>query len=75
MFRRHAHAPAGATQGFRDRKDAENKLAQQLKQMNLGQEEPKPVVFALPRGGVPVAFPVAKELQAPLDVLVVRKVS
>lgn len=27
-------------------------------------------MFALPRGGVPVAYPVAKELQAPLDVLV-----
>ncbi|ALX65685.1 phosphoribosyltransferase [Microbacterium sp. XT11] len=33
-----------------------------------------PVVLGLPRGGVPVAAPVARELDAPLDVLVVRKV-
>lgn len=35
---------------------------------------PAPVVLALPRGGVPVAAPVAARLGAPLDLLLVRKI-
>lgn len=55
---------------FRDRVDAGRQLAEQLKRRH-GDEQV--VVLGLPRGGVPVAFEVARELDAPLDVIVVRK--
>ena len=56
---------------FRDREDAGRHLADLVRRADLG---PAPVVvLALPRGGVPVAFRVARALDAPLDVLVVRK--
>ena len=55
---------------FRDRADAGRELAEELKQ-RLGDEDV--VVLGLPRGGLPVAFEVARELDAPLDVIVVRK--
>lgn len=54
---------------FRDRADAGRKLGQALAGLR-GQDL---VVLGLPRGGVPVAFEVAKVLDAPLDVIVVRK--
>jgi predicted phosphoribosyltransferase len=54
---------------FRDRRDAGARLAESLE--HLRAEEP--VVLGLPRGGVPVAFEVAEHLDAPLDVIVVRK--
>lgn len=52
-----------------DRSDAGRQLAQRLS--HLKSEDV--VVLGLPRGGVPVAYEVAKQLGAPLDVLVVRK--
>lgn len=55
---------------FRDRRDAGRKLAAKLPQY-VGRDDV--VVLALPRGGVPVAYEVAKALGAPLDVFLVRK--
>jgi putative phosphoribosyl transferase len=54
---------------FRDRVDAGRQLAGQLERLRAEH----PVVIGLPRGGVPVAAEVARVLDAPLDVLVVRK--
>jgi len=55
---------------FRDRTDAGRKLADRL----LGYRDLRPIVLALPRGGVPVAFEVATALAAPLDIALVRKI-
>ncbi|MFZ8985066.1 MAG: phosphoribosyltransferase [Steroidobacteraceae bacterium] len=54
---------------FRDRREAGRLLAEHLQ----GRVGESPLVLGLARGGVPVAFEVAKALKAPLDVLVVRK--
>ncbi|MEV0081460.1 phosphoribosyltransferase [Saccharopolyspora sp. NPDC050642] len=54
---------------FENRRDAGRRLAQQL----LHLREAGAVVLGLPRGGVPVAYEVARALRAPLDVIVVRK--
>src|SRR5437870_4859195 len=54
---------------FRDRQDAGRRLAQRLEHL----KPQHPIVLGLPRGGVVVAAEVARALDAPLDVLIVRK--
>lgn len=55
---------------FRNRRDAGERLAAALDKY----KERRPVVLALPRGGVPVAAEVATRLDAPLDLILVRKI-
>ncbi|MBI4183643.1 MAG: phosphoribosyltransferase [Proteobacteria bacterium] len=55
---------------FRDRKDAGKQLARAL----VPYRDRRPVVLALPRGGVPVGVEIAAALDAPLDLVLVRKI-
>ena len=59
------------TKSFTDRTEAGRALAQRLLRMSL---PPPIVVLALPRGGVPIGAEVARALNAPLDLLLVRKI-
>jgi putative phosphoribosyl transferase len=59
---------------FRNRIDAGHQLARVLREhLAPARSGEPPVILGLPRGGVPVAAQVAAELDAPLDVIVVRK--
>jgi putative phosphoribosyl transferase len=55
---------------FEDRVDAGRQLAAELAGLSLAE----PIVLALARGGVPVAAEIARALNAPMDILIVRKV-
>lgn len=55
---------------FTDRHEAGRRLAERL----LALKDKNPVVLALPRGGVPVGFEIARALAAPLDLVLVRKI-
>lgn len=69
MMRRFGSGGQGV-QPFQDRRDAGRQLAARLVEGNTFDD---PLVLALPRGGVPVAYEVALALDAPLDVFLVRK--
>ena len=56
---------------FRDRAEAGTQLAQQL--ADYAANCPVAIVLALPRGGVPVAAPIAQMLDVPLDICLVHK--
>jgi len=58
------------TRRFADRHAAGRELAERLRSLPIQE----PIVIGLARGGVPVAYEVARALGAPLDVLVVRKI-
>lgn len=64
---------------FRDRIDAGEQLAQAvslaLTQPPLSTIDAQPIVYALPRGGIPVGLPVAQLLKCPLSILVAKKIS
>src|SRR5258708_30166053 len=55
---------------FQDRREAGRALAAELREYA---DRPDVLILGLPRGGVPVAYEVARELHAPLDVFLVRK--
>lgn len=55
---------------YTNRTEAGERLADELAEIGLAD----PVVLALPRGGVPVAVPIARRLGAPLDLIMVRKI-
>jgi predicted phosphoribosyltransferase len=55
---------------FRNREEAGKKLAEKL----LKYKKDKPIIFAIPRGGVVVAYEVAKKLKADLDIIIPRKI-
>lgn len=66
-----AHSSTRRRVPFLDRREAGRLLADELAAMGLDD----PLILALPRGGVPVAVPIAERLGAPLEVFGVRKLA
>lgn len=64
---------------FSDRADAGERLAQLLLTLVAQLKESgiivSPIVYALPRGGIPIAAPVARQLNCPLDIVVAKKIT
>lgn len=55
---------------FANRREAGRMLAEAIEPLGLAD----PVILALPRGGVPLGYEIARRLHAPLDILLVRKI-
>lgn len=64
---------------FADRHEAGEKLAKaisaEIEALQLTGQEVRPIVYALPRGGLPIAQPVAQWLHCPLSVIVAKKIT
>lgn len=64
---------------FSDRIDAGEQLAQailcHLKELTSTGFAATPIIYALPRGGIPIAIPVAQQLNCPLDIVVAKKIT
>lgn len=64
---------------LRDRQDAGQQLvplvAAEVSLLRVRYPDAQPLVYALPRGGIPVAAPIAQSLRCPLDVMVAKKVT
>lgn len=65
---------------FRDRVAAGEQLAPEIQRLldkiaGVSSVAPYPIVYALPRGGLPVAVPVARRLRCPIDIVVAKKIS
>jgi putative phosphoribosyl transferase len=64
---------------FRDRTEAGKQLAAaivaEIAQLTTAEEPPQTIVYALPRGGLPVAVPIVEQLQCPLDIVVAKKIT
>lgn len=64
---------------FSDRTSAGEKLAQrifeELNQIKAAGISAKPLVYALPRGGIPIAAPIARLLGCPIDIVVAKKIT
>jgi len=64
---------------FSDRADAGEQLAQSIlthiNQLKAAGTSAPPIVYALPRGGIPIGVPVARQLGCPLDIVVAKKIT
>jgi predicted phosphoribosyltransferase len=60
----------GTASLFEDRAEAGRRLAEVV----VGRDFADPIVYALPRGGVPVALEIGRRLNAPVDLVLVRKI-